>query len=88
LGEFTRGKMVPEFEDAAFAMEVDEISEPVKTQFGYHIIKVTDKKAEGTMTLEEVKPRLTQQLVAMKQNELYLNKSSELKGKYEVKINE
>ena len=43
LGYFRRGKMVKEFENAAFSMEKGEISEPVKTQFGCHIIKVTDK---------------------------------------------
>ena len=39
LGEFGRGMMVPEFEDAAFALELNTVSEPVKTQFGYHLIK-------------------------------------------------
>lgn len=86
LGDFTKGRMVPEFENAAFSMNVGEVSEPVQTQFGYHIIKVTDKTPEGTSTLEEVKPQLTQQLVAMKQNKAYLDKSNELKAKFEVKI--
>ncbi|KIL30595.1 peptidylprolyl isomerase [Bacillus subtilis] len=44
LGYFTKGKMVPEFDKVVFTMDVGKISEPVKTQFGYHIIKVTDKK--------------------------------------------
>lgn len=44
LGEFTHGQMVAEFDEAAFSMEVGAISAPVKTQFGYHLIKVTDKK--------------------------------------------
>jgi len=44
LGWFEKGRMVKEFEDAAFNLEKDQISEPVKTQFGWYIIKVVDKK--------------------------------------------
>ncbi len=44
LGYFTKGQMVKEFEDAAFSMEVGEVSDPIKTQFGYHLIYLTDKK--------------------------------------------
>lgn len=85
LGEFTRGKMVPEFEEAAFAMEEGEISEPVKSQFGYHIIKLSSKKESRISALEEVKNQINQQLVMMKQQEKYLNKAEELKDKYDVK---
>ena len=42
LGEFGRGRMVPSFEEAAFALGVDEISKPVKTRFGYHLIHRTE----------------------------------------------
>jgi peptidyl-prolyl cis-trans isomerase C len=52
LGEFTRGRMVPPFDEAAFTLKVDEVSEPVKTQFGYHVIQVTK---HDTKKMEDVK---------------------------------
>ncbi|MBZ2174417.1 peptidylprolyl isomerase [Schnuerera sp. xch1] len=85
LGEFSRGKMVPEFENAAFDMKEGEISEPVKSQFGYHIIKVTGKKEPSISSFEEVKDQIEKHLVGLKQQEKYLNKTNELKDKYEVK---
>jgi len=85
LGEFSKGQMVPEFEEVAFSMEEGKISEPVKTQFGYHLIKLNYKKASGNSPLEEVKDQIKQQLLMMKQQEVYLNRTEELKDKYEVK---
>ena len=87
LGEFTRGQMVPEFDQAAFDMEVGPISEPVKTNFGYHIIKVAAKNESSLNSFEEVKDQLTQQLLGIKQQEFYLTKTDELKQKYDVVVN-
>jgi peptidyl-prolyl cis-trans isomerase C len=54
LGYFKKGDMVKPFEEAAFGLEKDQISPVVETQFGYHVIKVTDKKAAHTLAYEEV----------------------------------
>jgi len=87
LGYFSDGMMVPEFEKAAFAMEKGEISAPIKTQFGYHLIKVFDKKQADVKSLDEVRNELANQLLAKKQQEIYLHRVNELKGKYAIRIN-
>ncbi len=88
LGYFTKGKMVPEFEMAAFDMEIGETGEPVETQFGYHIIKLVDKKEEFVKSFDDIKNELNKQLTAIKQQEVYINKTNELRKEYEVIINE
>ena len=82
LGEFGRGQMVKEFEDAAFDAEVGHVVGPVKTQFGYHLIKVEDKNDAKVAGFEEVKGNIKSMLIQQKQNEAYTKKVEELKKKY------
>ncbi len=70
LGSFPRGRMVPEFEDAAFTQKVGDIGEIVETQFGYHLIKVDDRQEPGTTPLDEVKEQLGKYLAGQKQQEV------------------
>jgi peptidyl-prolyl cis-trans isomerase D len=62
LDFFPQGQMVPEFDQVAFSLKPGEISDLVKTQYGYHIIKVTDKKAAATKSLDEVRAQIEDQL--------------------------
>ncbi len=62
LGYFERGVMVKEFEEAAFSSEIGSITEPVKTTYGYHIIKVEDKKAQTVKSFDEVKETLANEV--------------------------
>ncbi len=62
LGYFSRGQMVKPFEDAAFKLKSGEVSDIVETRFGYHLIKVVDKKPESTVSYDNVKDKITQYL--------------------------
>ncbi|NUN14418.1 MAG: peptidylprolyl isomerase [Myxococcales bacterium] len=62
LGFFSRGQMVKPFEDVAFAMKPGDVSEPVRTRFGYHIIKVFEKREDKQKTYEEVKDQIFESL--------------------------
>lgn len=84
LGEFSRGMMVPEFEQAAFELKVGEVSEPVKTQFGFHLIKVEKKIEASVKSFEEVKDQVMQKLTATAQQDKYLGMLTELEAKYGV----
>lgn len=82
LGEFGRGQMVKEFEDAAFSAKIGAVVGPVKTQFGYHLIKVEAKNEASVAPLEEVKEQIRRNLLQQKQNQVYSEKATELVEKY------
>lgn len=85
LGEFGRGMMVKEFEDAAFALEEGEMTaEPVATQFGYHIIRTTEKKGTAPVEFEAVKSQVMNRMLQEKQMEYYTKLLIELKEKFPV----
>lgn len=86
LGYFSRGMMVPEFEKAAFELEVGKLSQPVKSQFGYHIIMVEDKVSEHSRPLEEAASEISSYLLQEKQNAAYGELLNELRGRYSVII--
>lgn len=86
LGSFSRGKMVPEFEAAAFSLELGKVSEPVKTQFGYHLIIVDSKQESGEMKFEEVSENIKQQMISAKQYKIYNDKVASFKIKYKVEV--
>jgi peptidyl-prolyl cis-trans isomerase C len=71
--------MVPEFSDTAFKLEKGQISEPVKTQFGWHVLKVEDKRAKAPPKFEEVKPQIERYVVGKAQSEMVVKLRTEAK---------
>ncbi len=86
LGEFTRGQMVPEFDKAVFEMNEGEISEPVKTQFGYHLIKLDKKNPPKEYAFDEIKAQLSRKVLADKQQAAYASKINQLKILFPVDL--
>lgn len=86
LGNFTRGKMVPEFEKVAFELEVGAISEPVQTQFGYHLIKVEKRDEALVKAFDEVKATIKKELLNERQSFKYMQFVEKLKTTYKVEI--
>lgn len=85
LGYFGKGEMAEEFEKTAFALEAGAISEPVKTEFGYHIIKLVDKKAEKAAEFDEHKEKIKELLFDQKVQAEYTNWLEGKKAEYEIK---
>jgi len=88
LGYLSKGTIIPEIEEVVFALGLEELSEVIKTDFGFHILKITEKKPKSVKTLEEVKEDIIQTLLPNKQKEAFENLLEELKGKAEIEINE
>ncbi len=84
LGEFTKGQMVPEFDEAVFKMTVGEITGPVKTQFGYHLIKLNSKNEAGAYSFDEIKDQLASMVNQEKQQAAFQSKVNQLKILYPV----
>ena len=84
LGEFTKGQMVPEFDEAVFKMSVGEIKGPVKTQFDYHLIKLNAKNEEKIYAFDEIKGQLADMVMKDKQQKAYQSKINQLKILYPV----
>ncbi len=78
LGEFGRGQMVPEFDQACFTMEVGTIAGPIQTQFGYHLIQLNAKKDGGAVPFEQIAPQLKEKLLMDKQQATIQSKVNQL----------
>lgn len=84
LGFFSRGEMVPEFDEKAFSMEVGQVSDIVKTDFGYHIIEVQDKKEAKEAKLEDVKEEIKEKLFDSNMQTAYVTWLDEKREAYKI----
>jgi peptidyl-prolyl cis-trans isomerase C len=88
LGWFGKGSMIPEFEKVAFSMKEGETSGIVKTKFGYHIIKLTGKRAAGLLPLAEVKDQIKAAILPEKQQDIFKKMREDLKKTAKISIKE
>lgn len=86
LGEFSEGQMVPEFEQALLTAQPGEVTEPVKTQFGYHLIRLDERKEAENKSYDEVKTDILRLLLAKKQQEIYTAHTNKLRQENEVSL--
>jgi len=82
LGFFTRGQMVPQFEEVVFSMNKGDVSDPVQTQFGWHIIKLVDKRTKAPPAFEVVKDRILQSMLLQKASTTAVDLRSKAKIEY------
>lgn len=88
LGWFGKGAMLPEFENAAFALKAGQVSPIVKTQFGFHLIKQTGARPAGARSFEDVKDQIKAALVPTKQQEAFKKLKDELKQGAKLAVKE
>lgn len=86
LGYFEKGQMVQEFEEVAFATEPGKVAGPVRTPYGLHLIKVTDKKEKGVVPYEQVKEQISELLTSQKQQKAFEEYVQGLRDKAEITI--
>jgi peptidyl-prolyl cis-trans isomerase C len=87
LGYFSRGRMVPEFEEVAFSLkEVGDVSDLVRTKFGFHIIELTGRQPAQELPMEEVKDRIVRQLESERRREVRQSLAEELRKQTNVEI--
>lgn len=85
LGEFPKGTMVKEFEEALDKLDEEEVSKPVKTQFGYHLIKLDHKHESYLPEFDQIKDRLRETLMMIRRQEKYLEEVERIRKKVDVK---
>lgn len=88
LGWFGKGNMVPAFEKAAFGLKEGELSGIVKSEFGYHIIKLTGKRPAGTRSFEEAKDQIRAALMPSKQQQVFMQLKEDLKKGAKIELKE
>lgn len=86
LGPFGPGMMVPEFDKMAQELPLGEISEPVKTDFGYHIIRVDKREGGAPLAFDEIKDELMTQMKILKQQDQYTQLTTSLRDKHKVEL--
>jgi peptidyl-prolyl cis-trans isomerase C len=88
IGFFRAGQLVPDFEKACLKLNAGQTSDIVRTQFGYHVIRLTDKKEPGVKSYEDARRAIEAEIIKQKRSELFNALMLKLKNKYGVEVDE